>query len=149
VSLRPGVRLTEVATDPASVGEPGSAPSRVGVLTVDDEPFFRNAAQELIGATAGFVSVGVAVCGEQAVTLVGEREPDLVLVDMNMPGIDGVETTRQIKATHPGVVVVVMSADGAAIPRAEAASAGVVAFLSKQDFTPRLLGNLWVTRGDW
>jgi DNA-binding NarL/FixJ family response regulator len=119
----------------------------VAVLTVDDDPFFRGAVQELIEATPGFVSVGLAPGGEEGVALVSECEPDLVLVDMNMPLLDGVETTRQIKATHPAVVVVVMSADGAAIPRVEAASAGAAASVSKQDFTSSLLRDLWASHG--
>jgi two-component system, NarL family, invasion response regulator UvrY len=127
--------------------ERDSAPSHVGVLIVDDEPHFRSAAHELIEATPGFASVGLAACDEEALPLAGEREPDLLLVDMNMPGLDGIETTRQVKAAQPGVVVVLMSSDAAAIPRVEARRAGAAAVVSKQDFKPSLVRSLWEAHG--
>src|SRR6476619_130024 len=92
---------------------PGSGPSSVGVLTVDDQPFFRCAAHDVIEATPGFEPVGQASYGEEAVALVEEREPQLVLLDVRMPGMDGIEATRRIKAKCPSVVVVLISIDDA------------------------------------
>ena len=71
----------------------------VGVMTVDDQAVFRQAAREVIEATDGFEYLGEAGSGEEALALAGELDPDLVLVDIRMPGIDGFETARRLSAT--------------------------------------------------
>jgi two-component system, NarL family, invasion response regulator UvrY len=116
----------------------------VGVLTVDDQQVFLSAAREVIEATPGFTSVGEASCGEDAIALVEERSPQLVLMDVRMPGMDGIETTRRIKAAHPELVVVLISLDPT--PRA-AAGSGAAELVRKQDFGSRLLRRLWVAHG--
>jgi DNA-binding NarL/FixJ family response regulator len=116
----------------------------VGVLTVDDQPVFLSAAREVIDATPGFTSVGEAHCGEEALALVDERAPELVLMDVRMNGMDGIETTRRIKAAHPELVVVLISLDP--IPSGGADS-GAAALVRKQDFGSRLLRGLWVAHG--
>ena len=116
----------------------------VGVLTVDDQQVFLSAAREVIDATPGFTSVGEAKCGADALALIDERRPALVLVDVRMPDMDGIETTRRIKATHPDLVVVLISLD--ATPSA-AADSGAAELVRKQDFGSRLLRRLWVTHG--
>jgi two-component system, NarL family, invasion response regulator UvrY len=116
----------------------------VGVLTVDDQPVFLSAAREVIEATPGFTSVGEASCGEEALILVEERAPELVLMDVRMTGMDGIETTRRIKAAHPELVVVLVSLD--AVPPGGADS-GAAALVRKQDFGSRLLRRLWLAHG--
>jgi DNA-binding NarL/FixJ family response regulator len=113
-------------------------------MPADDQPFFRAAAREVI-ETAGFESVGEAASGEEALRLVDERKPQLVLVDVRMPAMDGVETTRRIKAEHPEVFVVLISIEERAnLPSAvETADAELV---RKQDFCPALLRSLWRNR---
>jgi DNA-binding NarL/FixJ family response regulator len=120
----------------------------VGVVTVDDHPRFRDVAQDVIEATPGFVTVGEASSGEEAVALLDDCDPQLVLVDMNMPGMDGIETTRRIKAARPGVVVVVMSAEDPPNPSSEAGGTGAAAFVPKQGLKPSLLRELWVAHGE-
>ena len=75
----------------------------VGVITVDDQAAFRDVAREVIEATVGFEPLGEAACGEEALVLAGDVEPDLVLLDVRMPGIDGLETARRLSAAHPAV----------------------------------------------
>ena len=116
----------------------------VGVLTVDDQQVFLSAAREVIEATPGFTSVGEASCGEEALILVDECAPELVLMDVRMDGMDGIETTRRIKAAHPELVVVLISLD--AVPPVGADS-GAAALVRKQDFGSRLLRHLWVAHG--
>jgi DNA-binding NarL/FixJ family response regulator len=119
----------------------------VSVVTVDDQPFFRVAAREVIEATPGFDAVGEARSGMEALRVVDELAPQLVLIDVRMPEMDGIETARRIKDAHPETVVVLISiGDPADVPTAVEAS-GAAAFVQKQDFGPSLLRRLWVAHG--
>ena len=80
-------------------------------MTVDDQAVFRQAAREVIEATDGFEHLGEAGSGEEALALAGELDPDLVLVDVRMPGIDGFETARRLSAAHPASTVVLISTE--------------------------------------
>lgn len=124
-----------------------SAPSRVGVLTVDDQPYFRGAAHDVIDATPGFDCVGQASSGKEAVNLMDDAQPELVLMDVRMPGMDGIEATRQIKTDHPDVVVVLISIEDPANIPADVETAGAAALVRKQDFKPSLLQELWLSHG--
>jgi DNA-binding NarL/FixJ family response regulator len=119
----------------------------IGVLTVDDQPLFRTAAAAVIDATPGFETVGEAASGEEALRLSFELHPDLVLLDVRMPGMDGLETSRRLAATQPGTVIVLISIDdiGDIAPRAR--RAGAVASVRKQALSPKLLEELWAAHG--
>jgi two-component system, NarL family, invasion response regulator UvrY len=121
--------------------------TEVTVVTVDDQPHFRGAARDVIAATPGFESVGEATSGEEALGIVAELEPELVLLDVRMPGMDGVQTAKRIKERHPNVVVVLISIEDPANVPAGVRECGAAAFVRKQDFRPRLLRSLWVTHG--
>jgi two-component system, NarL family, invasion response regulator UvrY len=116
----------------------------VRVLAVDDQRTFRDVERAVIEATAGFRLVADASSGEAALAAVGDLEPDLVLMDVRMAGIDGIEAARRIARDHPGVVVVLISAEDL---RATAAGAGAAAVVRKQDLCPALLRELWVAHG--
>lgn len=118
---------------------------RVGVLAVDDQPVFLAVAREVVDATEGFQWVGDATSGEAAIDAVEELEPALVLLDVQMPGIDGIETARRICATHPEVVVVLISVDQGVVSRPAAEASGAVALVRKQDLGPAMLRDLWLT----
>jgi two-component system, NarL family, invasion response regulator UvrY len=120
---------------------------RVRVVTVDDQPFFRDAAREVIDATPGFEAIGEASSGEEALGVVDEVAPELVLIDVRMAGMDGIETAERMRAAHPQVVVVLISIEDPADVPAEARTCGAVALVRKQDFKPRLLQELWVAHG--
>jgi two-component system, NarL family, invasion response regulator UvrY len=119
----------------------------VSVLIVDDLAVFRNAASAVIQATPGFWLAGEASSGEEAIELVTQHAPDLVLLDVNMPRLDGIATARLITQTQRTPITVLMSADErpdiAADPRAH----GAAAFLPKQMLGPRTLRELWATHG--
>jgi two-component system, NarL family, invasion response regulator UvrY len=119
----------------------------VGVVTVDDQPFFRGAARQVIEATPGFETVGEACSGEEALAIVDELDPQLVLVDVRMPGMDGVQTAKRISAGHPHVVVVLISIEDPEQVSVAARSCGAAALVRKQDLRPRLLESLWVAHG--
>ena len=116
---------------------------RVGVITVDDQPFFRGAAHDVIQATPGFEPLAEAASGAEALTLVEELDPALVLVDVRMPGMDGIETARRIKEACPDVVVFLISIEDPSNIPAEAQNAGAATLIRKRDFRPRLLRQLW------
>ena len=119
----------------------------VTVVTVDDQPYFRDAARDVIEATAGFEMVGEACSGEEALAVVGALEPRLVLVDVRMPDMDGIEATRRIKADHPETVVVLISIEDTGNVPASAMTSGAAALVQKRNFGPSLLRGLWVAHG--
>jgi two-component system invasion response regulator UvrY len=119
----------------------------VTVLTVDDQAVFRHAVRELIAATDGFEQVAEAGSGPQALQLVTELLPDLVLLDARMPGMDGVETAQRLVAQHPGAMVVLVSLEALSDLPASVATSGVAAHVRKQDLSPRMLRKLWRTHG--
>jgi two-component system invasion response regulator UvrY len=124
------------------VSERDASPS-VTVLTVDDQAMFRGVAREVIDATPGFESVGMAASGEEALRAVDRLAPQLVLLDVRMPGLDGIEVARRLCATHPETLVVLISIeDSIDIPSA-AQLGHSVPLVRKQDFGPRLLKRLW------
>jgi len=86
----------------------------ITVLTVDDDAEMRKAARALVAAAAGFESVGEVGSGEEAIEAVMALEPQLVLVDEEMPGLDGHETANRLRQARPDTVVVVITPDNRA-----------------------------------
>jgi two-component system, NarL family, invasion response regulator UvrY len=119
----------------------------VTVLTVDDQQVFRRAARKLIAATPGFLQVGEAASGSQAVKLASELRPDMVLVDVRMPGMDGLETTRRLSETTPEAVVVLISMEE--VPELPSAidSVGAATHLRKQSLSTEALQEVWKKHG--
>ena len=118
----------------------------VTVLAVDDQEVFRRAMASLIEATPGFEQVGEAASGSEALVLAAELKPDLVLLDVRMPGMDGFETARRVAEVDARIAVVLTSLD--AVPQPDAAP--TVVFVRKQDLSTRKLHELWAavsTRG--
>ena len=115
----------------------------VRVLTVDDQAVFRGIAREVIDATVGFESVGEAATGEEALAAVDRLAPQLVLLDVRMQGMDGIEVARRLRTTHPDTLVVLISIEDP-IDHPSAAQLGQgVPLVRKQDFGPRLLRSIW------
>jgi DNA-binding NarL/FixJ family response regulator len=118
---------------------------RVTVLTVDDQPVFLRAARKLISATPGFEQVGQATSGSEALELASTLDPDLVLLDVRMPDMDGVETARRLHAEHPDAVVVLISMGD--VPELAEPAAGVATHVRKQALSPRTLRDVWDRHG--
>ena len=108
----------------------------VRVLIVDDQPVFRRAARLLLRALPGMEVVGEAESGEESIDMASELRPALILMDVQLPGITGMEATRHILAEQPDIRIVLLSTrDPADLPR-DHLSCGAVAFIRKQDIEP-------------
>jgi DNA-binding NarL/FixJ family response regulator len=113
------------------------------VLAVDDQPVFLRAVRKLINATAGMFVVGEAARGEEAVELVETLRPDLVLMDVCMPGLGGLEAAREIKAAHPSTIVALLSTTHPEELSCQAGSCPADALIWKSDLRPRVLEEIW------
>ena len=109
----------------------------IRVLVVDDSASFLAAATEVVVASDGFELEGIAASGEEGVELARLRQPDLALVDVNMPGIDGRETAARMATESPGTVIVLMTA----MPDPTGRPNGV---FDKRNLSPAALADLWV-----
>jgi two-component system, NarL family, invasion response regulator UvrY len=110
---------------------------------VDDQSLFRRAATAVVDATPGFEAIGEAASGEEALRLSSVLRPALVLLDVRMPGMDGIETARRLAVAQPDAVVVLISiedvSDGAPLVQ----RSGAAALVPKQSLCPGLLQRLW------
>jgi DNA-binding NarL/FixJ family response regulator len=86
-----------------------TAPADVRVLLVDDHHIVLDGLSLLLASVDGITVTGESTSGEQAIELAGRLDPDIVLMDVEMPGIGGIEATRRITAAHPDVAVVMLT----------------------------------------
>jgi DNA-binding NarL/FixJ family response regulator len=129
----------------ASVATPDSGDlERCGVLAVDDHDAFRRIVRTVVDAADRFELVGEAASGEEAVELASRVAPDLVLMDVRMPGIGGVEAARRVRELIPSAVIVLISVDGAGAMSASPRAVGADDIMSKHALTPRSLSTLWL-----
>jgi DNA-binding NarL/FixJ family response regulator len=124
-------------------GVMGDMATSVRVLIVDDQTPFREASRMVVEMTDGFEVCGEATNGTEAIELVERLRPDLVLMDVQMPGIDGIETTRRITALPDPPAVVVMSTHESGDYETVAVAAGAVGFLPKSQFGFDTLAEMW------
>jgi DNA-binding NarL/FixJ family response regulator len=100
-----------------------------------------------VDASTEFELVGEAASGEEAIERAVEMAPDLVLMDVRMPGIGGVEAARKLRALLPSAVIVLISVDGAGAMQAAPSTCGADAIMSKHVLTPTTLATLWRRHG--
>jgi DNA-binding NarL/FixJ family response regulator len=105
----------------------------IRVVVVEDNDVFREALELMLGMREEIEVVASVGDGGAALTAVLEHRPDVVLIDYRMPGLDGVETTTQLRAQIPEVAVVALTASANAAQRQELLAAGVVACLGKDE----------------
>ena len=117
----------------------------VRVLIVDDQAPFRDAARAVVEATDGFDVIGESSTGEASVDATRQLKPDLVLMDVNLPGINGLDATRRILRDSNGVVVVLLlSTYDEEDYASKAAECGASAYIAKSRFDPDRLTAAWV-----
>ncbi len=126
----------------ADVGLPAALRS-VGVLIVDDQEPFRAVARTVVGLTPGFRVDGEAATGEEALRAVDHDVPSLVLMDIHLPGMTGIEATRIITALYPGTTVLLLSTYAARDLPADAFSCGAAGYLHKEECAPAAITRLW------
>ena len=122
-------------------------PPQTAVLIVDDQAAFRLAAAAVVAATPGFRVAAEAGSGEEAVLLAGQLHPDLVLMDVQLPGVDGWEATRLLRLLPVPPVVVVLSGGDVEDAEERVASSGAQCYLPKASLGPRSLSQAWTAAG--
>jgi len=104
----------------------------IGVLIVDDHAVVRRGLRELISTTTEFEAVGEAGDGAEALLMVRTLHPDIVLMDISMPIVDGVEATRSIMEDSPDTRVIMLTSDASEARVLSALEAGAVAYMLKE-----------------
>jgi two-component system invasion response regulator UvrY len=123
--------------------QPRSPNGDVPVLIVDDQAPFRSVARTVVALAPGFSVVAEAESGEEALDLAGEHHPGLVLMDINLPGINGIEASRRILTADPDTTVILLSTYTQDDLPADARTCGAAAYVHKEDMSPALLRRIW------
>lgn len=119
----------------------------VRVLLVDDHELVRTGIAHLLGKHEAIQVVGFACSGEEAIKLVDSLKPDVVLMDISMPGMGGIEASRKINMKHPGVKIIALSAlANGPIPR-QLLDAGAQGYLSKSCSVTELIRAVMAVHG--
>ena len=126
----------------------GAQTRRARVLAVDDQSPFLAVLGELLCATRELEPVGEAHSGELAIEAVRETEPDIVLMDVWMPGMGGIAAAKEIKAFWPSTLVVLISTTHPDELPHEPDDISADAVLWKSELAPRLLDDIWLRHRD-
>lgn len=121
----------------------------VSVMIVDDQAPFRAAARAVVSRVGGFELVAEVASGEEAVAMAVEVEPQLVLMDINMGDLDGIEATRLIVGANPDTRVILVSTYTLDDLPPTARTSGAIAYVNKDELSPRVIRRLWADGGDW
>jgi len=120
---------------------PVSAPP-LTVLLVDDQLPFRVAARTLFEAEEDYIVVAEAGTGEEAVDLAQRLRPDVIVMDVRLPGLSGIDATRHILSVNPAALVVLVSTHAEADLPADLLHCGAAGFVRKESLDPTALGRL-------
>jgi len=133
--LSRGTHLKDVLTPPSV----RRFEDKICVMLVDDHPVMRQGLRTMLGLQSDIKVVGEASDGEEAVQLTREIVPDVILMDINMPNMDGLEATRIIHSEFPHIRIIGLSVYHEDHQAAAMISAGASAYRSKSDDTDLLL----------
>lgn len=109
------------------------------VMVIDDHPIVRHGIAMLIDAQPDMACCGQAQDAEQALALLRTVEPDLMVVDISMPGLSGLDLVRRVRTSHPNAAALVLSMHEEAVYAERAFGAGACGFITKQEGTEKLL----------
>jgi DNA-binding NarL/FixJ family response regulator len=123
----------------------GATVALVRVLIVDDQELFRKAASAVVRESEGFVLVGSVATGEESIPAAQWLRADLVLMDVSLPGIDGFESTRRLRARGAAPVVVLLSTHDAGEFGDDVHECGATAYLAKSALGPETLASVWAS----
>jgi DNA-binding NarL/FixJ family response regulator len=111
----------------------------IRVLIADDEPLFVKMVEALLAADDRIEVVGTASDGKEAVELSLSLAPDVTLMDISMPGIDGIEAARQIRAHHPHACILMLTGSSISEDIDRSRQAGAAGFLTKDRIASHLV----------
>jgi DNA-binding NarL/FixJ family response regulator len=117
--------------------------SPIRVLLIDDNPRFIAAASHFLATVPNVAVVGCALSGQEGLTQVTDLQPDLVLMDVAMPTLSGLEVTRQLKAQPNSPCVIILTMHDSREYRAAAEIVGADGFITKSEFGAQLLGLIY------
>jgi two-component system, NarL family, nitrate/nitrite response regulator NarL len=119
------------------LAEPRTTPVRV--LIADDEPLFVEMVEALLENEGRIEVVGTATNGEEAVELATSLRPDVTLMDISMPLLDGIEATRRIRESEPDACILMLTGSSTFADVNRSREAGVAAFLTKDRLATQLV----------
>src|SRR5205814_6551244 len=131
-----------IAHIPRGPADERPMPQPLSVLVVDDSPEVRMLTRIALEVDGGFRVVGEATDGSDAIDLAGERQPDLILLDLAMPGVDGLTAIAELRERSPGSVIVVVSALAASRLPSAVLDRGAHAFIHKGGPPRQLIARL-------
>ena len=111
---------------------------KVRIVLVDDHPLLRHGLRQALEEHGNLLVVGQASTGPEALSLVDELAPDLIIMDVHLPGLNGIEVTRQITRSHPAIKTVIFSADTDRSLVDEALQAGACGYIEKKSIIDQL-----------
>lgn len=118
------------------------------ILIVDDHEVVRQGIRTILRSRPQWEVCGEAINGRDAIEKTKSLDPDVIIMDITMPEMSGIEATRRILAAHPDVVVFLCSTYDAGDLPPDAAASGASAYLNKEKFGAEVLGRLWADRGE-
>jgi DNA-binding NarL/FixJ family response regulator len=122
-------------------------PQRIRVLCVDDHPLMRDGIAFALQTQEDIELVGQAVNGEEALKLYRELRPDVTLMDLQMPGMNGITAIERIRADYPKAKIVVLTTYSGDVQASRALKAGVVGYILKNMLRTELIGTIRAVHG--